>query len=235
MKTLILTFILFFCVFIVYAQCIDKEKITYGGDWSDYDYTYFCPTYNFSYDGNKSKEWNDIDDPIDINQVGKQVFPLKKHIESLIIRYAGMSFFNKLKFSSVLIVYPDSLEKFADRMPTCCMDSCRAKYFFYYLFSPIKEAKYNIGIAVSKDWKIVNKFNFPSKKDYRVVDTSITICRVVKIAETFKNKILPIDNIRLDYDSKDKKFYWIVKQEVFQSSRNPPKSSVYLRSLLVWL
>jgi hypothetical protein len=213
MKIIIVVFSFVFIVLDLSAQCISQDKITSGGDWSNYDYTYFCPAYNFAYNGNKDKEWSTVSDPIDINLVGKQIFPLKKKIESIIKRFAGEEFYSKIKFCSVDIVYLDSLEKFEDRMPSCNMNKCKAKYFFNYLFSPVEGARYNIGIAVNKDWKIVSKFNFPSKKDYQVVDTSLTICKIVKIAESFKSRILPIKSIRLDFEPNENKFYWVVEQE----------------------
>lgn len=198
------------------AQCISSDKIKYGGDWSSYDYTYFCPSYTFAYNGENSRDWNILNSPIDINLVGRQIFPLKKKIESIIKGFAGNDFFRYVHFNSVEIVYPDSLGKFEDRLPSCDMKKCNAKYFFSYVYSPMKEANYHIGIAVSKDWKILNKFNFPSKKDFQPVDTSLSICSIVKIAESYKSKVLPIESIRFDFDPKDNKFYWVVEQETFK-------------------
>ena len=45
----------------VLSQCIDKEKITYGGDWGFTDYIHRCPTYSFTFDGDTSKNWRDFE------------------------------------------------------------------------------------------------------------------------------------------------------------------------------
>jgi len=203
-------------VFTLNAQCISSDKIKYGGVWSGVDYIFYCPTYEFAFNGDNSKDWNKAMGPIDINFVGSQIFPLKGKIELIIKGFAGNEFYRNITFSSVDIVYPDSLENFKDSSPSCDMKKCKAKYFLNYVYSPMKDAKYIFGIAVSKDWKILNKFNFPSKKYFQAVDTSLSICRIVKIAESFKNKILPIQSIRFDFDPKDNKFYWIVEQEALE-------------------
>lgn len=158
MKATTTLFMTLFFSLNVHSQCIEKNKISYGGDFDNYKYTYFCPTYKFAFGGDTSKTWNNLNDHIDINQIASQIFPIKKKVEKQILKYAGQDFLQDLKFLSVQIVYPDSIEKFANRMPFCNLDSCRAKYFFNYNYSPIENANYHIGIAVNDNLEIVNKF-----------------------------------------------------------------------------
>jgi hypothetical protein len=196
------------------SQCVGEEKLTYGGDWSNYRYTYFCPTYEFAFDGDTSKQWNILNDDIDIYQVKDEIFPIKAKIELQILNYSGKQFFDDLNFVSVQIVFPDSIEKFSGKMPSVRMDSCRAKYFFYYKFIPIENVHYNIGIAVNEQGEILNKFDFPAKKDYKNIDKKMTICDILEIAKKYKEQIEPIEDIKLHYNEKEKKFYWLVSQGI---------------------
>jgi hypothetical protein len=214
MKATTTLFMTLFFSLNVHSQCIEKNKISYGGDFDNYKYTYFCPTYKFAFGGDTSKTWNNLNDHIDINQIASQIFPIKKKVEKQILKYAGQDFLQDLKFLSVQIVYPDSIEKFANRMPFCNLDSCRAKYFFNYNYSPIENANYHIGIAVNDNLEIVNKFIFPQKKDFKPIDKNLTICKLIDISKKFKEQIEPIDEIKFDYDSESKSFIWIIRQAI---------------------
>src|SRR5690606_14243372 len=90
------------------SQCIDRDKITYGGDWDFVPYVFHCPTYRFQYDGDTSSIWS-ILDFIDIRKIEKQIAPIKNSVEQKIRAYSGEIFFERVKFSTVEIVYPDSL------------------------------------------------------------------------------------------------------------------------------
>ncbi|WP_157433467.1 hypothetical protein [Adhaeribacter aquaticus] len=202
-----------FTTSIAYSQCIDADKIVYGGNFDSHHYTYFCPRYQFSFDGDTSKIWN-ILDPIDIRKVAKSIFPIKEKVENQIKGYSGESFFSRMKFSSVEIVFPDSIAKFEDRVPGVNMKKCKSKYYFYYTFNPDSLATYNIGLAVDEEGNIVSPFNFPSKGDYQTIDPSLTVCKVIEIAKRINNKILPIEEVKFDYDKKERRFYWLVSQEI---------------------
>lgn len=195
-----------------FSQCIEKNKISYGGDWSNYKYTYFCPTYEFAFGGDTSKTWNTLNGHIDINQILSQILPVKEKVERKILNYSGQEFLQDLKFISVQIVYPDSIDKFSGRMPFCCLDSCRVKYFFYYNYSPIENANYHIGIAVNDFLEIVNEFNFPAKKDFTPIDKKLTVCKLINISKRYKEQIEPIEKIKLDFDKESKSFVWIISQ-----------------------
>ena len=116
-----------------HSQCADSDKISISGEFGGHDYITFCPTYNFSFDGDTSKQWNILNDPIDINQV-PFLIEIKNRLESKIRDYTDDSFFSHLKFYSAEISYPDSISKYKDRRPECKMEKCKAKYFFYYYF-----------------------------------------------------------------------------------------------------
>ncbi len=91
-----------------------KKKITYGGDWGFTDYIHRCPTYSFAFDGDTSKNWNALNDPIDIMQALKNILPLKRSVENKIKEFAGESFFSNLRFDEVEVVYADRLKAFLD-------------------------------------------------------------------------------------------------------------------------
>ncbi|MCC3157088.1 hypothetical protein LJ737_07550 [Hymenobacter sp. 15J16-1T3B] len=198
------------------SKCIDEEKVKYGGDFNSYDYTYFCPTYHFAYDGDTAKSWS-ILNPIDIHQVSNTVFPIKNRIEKQIQAYAGQSFFSHLEFSSVDVVYPDSIRKFDNRGPAVDMSRCKSKYYFFYVFKADTEAVYNIGIAADEQGNILSPFNFPAEADYKPIDSTLTVCRVLEIAKKANRKINPVAEVQFEYNHKSKRFYWLVSQEIIDS------------------
>jgi len=199
----------------IIAQCIDKEKITYGGDYGFVDYIHRCPTYNFAYGGDTLRNWNMFGDPIDIIQAPKNLMDLKKKVEMQIKKYAGTKFFSKVKFKSVDVVYADKLKSFkAHGQLGVTLKFCKAKYFFYYEFKPDTIATYHIGIALDNSGKIISKFHFPSKENYQPIDTSFTYCRLIEIARKSQHDIDPIAEIKFEYNEKEKKFYWLISQDI---------------------
>ncbi|WP_281616488.1 hypothetical protein [Flammeovirga sp. SubArs3] len=194
-----------------FSQCLEQNKISYGGNWNNYNYTYFCPIYTFSFGGDTSKTWN-ILNPIDINKISSQILPIKKEVERQILSYSGKEFLQDLNFLSVEIVYPDSINKFSCRRPQYNIDRCKAKYFFYYNYSPIENANYHIGIALNDSLEIVNELILPSKKEFRQIDKELTICKLINLSKRYKNQIEPIEKIKFEYDVKTKRFVWILSQ-----------------------
>ncbi|AHM59257.1 hypothetical protein D770_04950 [Flammeovirgaceae bacterium 311] len=208
-----------FIIFILYScnlfsQCIEQEKIGLGGEFGSIPHTFRCPTYNFSFKGVESKEWNIVDDPIHITQAGDEVLLIKEQLEKKIMDYSGEDFFSKLTFHSVEVSYPDSVEKFKTRMPKVDLEKCTAKYFFYYYFVPEDFMKYCIGFALDTDGNILSNFNFPSKNEYREIDKSLNKCEVLDIARATNKEIDPIDKISFEYDDEKKIFYWLIKQKI---------------------
>lgn len=175
MKSTICLILLFTLSLNMRSQCLGEEKLTYGGDWAGIDYIFRCPSYTFAFNGDTAKQWSILNDPIDIYQIKDYIFPIKANLESQILKFSGKEFFDDLTFVSVEVVYPDSIKKFSGRMPSVNMDECKTKYFFSYDFTPIKNVHYHIGIAVNEQGKILNKFNFPAKKHYKMIDKELTI------------------------------------------------------------
>ncbi|RZJ91435.1 MAG: hypothetical protein EOO60_08010 [Hymenobacter sp.] len=129
------------------SHCLEDKKVKYGGNFNAHNYTYFCPFYSFEYHGETSTKW-DFLNPIDIMHISSTLFPIKEKVEHQIQDYAGESFFSRLEFSSVDVVYPDSAKKFKGRIPEVDMSSCKAKYYFFYMFRADAQAVYNVGFAV---------------------------------------------------------------------------------------
>jgi hypothetical protein len=208
-------FILIFCVtrLTVFSQCIDREKITYGGDWGFVDFIHRYPTYNFTFGGDTSKNWNVLDDPIDIVQAPAKVLSLKKVVDNKIKEFAGEKFYSKVTFNSVEVVYADRLKAFIDSgRQDVTLKYCKAKYFFYYEFKPDTIATFHIGIALDKNGNILSEFNFPTKNNYKSIDTTFTYCKLVEVARQVQRNIDPIKEIKLEYNSKTKRFYWLISQ-----------------------
>ena len=193
------------------SQCAGEEKLTYGGEWDGY--TFFCPAYRFAFNGDTAKQWS-ILNKNDIYKIKDEIFPVKAKLEAQILNYAGKKFFNDLVFVSVEVTFIDSIEKFSGRVPYVIMDKCKAKYFFCYKFIHIENVHYNIGIAVNEQGEILNKLDFPAKKDYKKIDKKLTVCKVLEIAKEYAEQIEPIESIKLHYNEKEKKFYWLVTQVV---------------------
>ena len=198
-----------------FGQCIEREKITYGGDWDFVNYIHRCPTYNFAFGRDTSKGWNVLRDPMDISRAPKKVLPLKKKIESKIKEFAGEAFYSNVTFNSVDVVYPELLQAFRDSgRQDVTMKYCKAKYFFYYEFKPDTLATYHIGVALDNKGNIISKFRFPPKDKYQAIDVTFSYCQIVDIARKAQKDIDPIKDIKLDYDDKTKRFYWLVTQDL---------------------
>jgi len=204
--------------FTAFSQCIDREKITYGGDWGFVDFIHRCPTYNFTFGGDTSKNWNVLDDPIEIMQAPTKVLTLKKHVDNKIKEFTGDKFYSKITFNSVEVVYADRLQAFIDSgRQDVTLKYCKAKYFFYYEFKPDNIATFHIGIALDNNGKIISKFNFPSRDKYKTVDTTFSYCKLIDKARQVQKNIDPIKEIKLEFDAKTKRFYWLISQDIVNS------------------
>ena len=198
-----------------FSQCIDSNKITYGGDWGYTDYIHRCPTYSFAYGGDTSKSWNVLTDPIDIFQAPKTVRRLKLYVDGKIKEYAGDKFYSKVKFDEVEVVYPNRLKEFLDSgRQDVTLKYCKAKYLFYYDFYPDSLTPYHIGVAVNSTGKIISPFKFPSKKRYKHIDTTFTYCKLISIAKKVRSNIEAIEEIQFQFDDKNKLFYWLIVEKI---------------------
>ena len=214
----ILILIIFLTHLATLAQCIDKEKISYGGDWGFENFIHLCPTYNFAMDGDTVKNWNVLGDPVDIKQAPPEVLLFKQRVEKKIVEYSGADFFSKIKFSSVEVVYADKLKTFKDSgRQEVTLKYCKAKYFFYYEFKIDTLSTYCIGIALDKKGEIISKFNFPSKNNYSPIDDKFDYCKLIDIARKSQPKIDPIKDIKLEFNKETNRFYWLLTQEIVDS------------------
>jgi hypothetical protein len=203
------------CGHLAAAQCIDQEKITYGGDWGYSDYIHRCPTYLFAYGGTESKERGVLGDPIAMTQAPAIIHQLKQMVEDSIRRYAGDKFYQLVHFEQVEMVVPEQLRHFRkEGRLNATMKFCKAKYYFYYEFKPDSIASYHYGVAIDKHNKIVSPFKFPKASEYQRIDQAFSYCQLLRIAEQAQPNIKPVDTIRMVYDKQEKRFYWLVSQEI---------------------
>ena len=217
-RNIITVLFIFLTHLTTFAQCIEKEKITYGGDWGFVDFIHLCPTYNFSVNGDTSKTWNVLADPIDIKQAPPEVLLYKQKVEKTIKEYSGTDFFSKIKFNSVEVVYSDKLKHFKNSgRQDVTLKYCKAKYFFYYEFKPDTLSTYHIGIALDEKGNIISKFNFPSRSNYIPIDEKFDYCKLLDIGRKVQPKIDPIEDIKLEFDTETNRFYWLLTQEIVDS------------------
>ena len=202
------------CSQLAVAQCIDKEKITYGGDWGYSDYIHRCPTYLFAYGGIDFKDWGVLHDPVSMSQAPAIIHQLKQMVEDSIRRYAGAKFYQLVRFEQVEMVVPEQLRHFRKEGADVTLKYCKAKYYFYYEFKPDSIASYHYGVAIDKHNKIVSPFKFPKASEYQPVDQAFSYCQLLHIAEQAQQNIKPVDTIRMVYNNQEKRFYWLVSQEI---------------------
>ncbi|MEI9943086.1 MAG: hypothetical protein WDN26_02605 [Chitinophagaceae bacterium] len=182
------------------------------------DFIHRCPIYNFSIGGDTSKNWNVLGDPIDIMQAPAKALILKKNVGNKIKEFSGDKFYSRVTFNSVEIVYTDRLQAFIDSgRQDVTLKYCKAKFFFYYEFKPDTIATFHIGVALDNNGKIISKFNFPSKEEYKIIDTNYSYCKLIDKARSVQKNIDPIKEINLQYDAKSKKFYWLITQDIVNS------------------
>ncbi|MEN0052649.1 MAG: hypothetical protein AAGC65_03230 [Mucilaginibacter sp.] len=200
---------------LAYSQCIDRGKIKYGGNYYSTDYIRLCPTYAFATNGDTSKNWNVLTDPIDIKQAPAKALAYKRNVDIAILKYSGDKFYSKLNFHSLEVVYPQRLNWFKKQgRQDVTLKYYKAKYFFFYQFKPDSIASFLIGIAVNKEGKIISPFVFPSKKNYAPIDTSFTYCKLLEIARSKQRDIDPVQELSLEFDTKSQRFLWLISQSV---------------------
>ncbi len=203
-------------------ESFDEKIIKLGGEFDFIKYQHRCAIYKFSKNGDKSEKWNTLN-PNDIEKISKIVEPIKQTLENRIMEYSNSDFFNRLSFSSVDVNFKDSIANFENRNNIHRI--CNSKYYFYYYFKPVNKVKYCIGFAVNEKGEILSKFNFPSKSDYKNIDRTLDVNKVLKIARSYKN-IKPIKEITFEYDKKQKRFYWLIKQKEKRIKANRYKYNV---------
>jgi len=199
-----------------FSQCIDKQKIGFSGDWNSNDVMHLCPIYSFAFNGDTSKNWHLFISShyTDITQAPVKIFALKDSVDKQIKSFAGDSFYSKVHFSFVDIVYPEKLQAYKDSGLTPSLKYCKAKYVFYYQFNPDTNTIFHFRIALDKYGKIISKFDFPSKENYKNFDTSFSYCKIIDRAREVQKNIDPIREVTLEYNDKMKRFCWSISQDL---------------------
>lgn len=194
-----------------FCQCINNVIVKYGGEYDSYKYIFGCPSYTFAIHGDTSKNWGVLNDPIDIKQAPAKALVFKRSVENAVRKYAGESFFSNIKFIDVQVVFPDSLNEFKGRSDVT-KTKCLATYFYHYQFKPDSVAFYLIGIAVDSNGKILSRFEFPSKKDYKPINRRFSYCTLIETAKRIQKGIDPIQEIQFNYNQQTKSFYWLISR-----------------------
>lgn len=209
-----------FLVFIVanfttlWSQCKDDEVLKIGGDFQNAEYISHCPTYTFAYGGINSKKWSGHSQPIDIELIGDEIFPVKENLENKLKTEMGEELFSKMRFQSVSVSVYDSISKMKSRYPVVDMYQCKTKYFFFYHLEPVKNVKYCIGIALDDYQRILSDLPIPTEKENQKLDPVLNVCKAIELAKATEIPITPIESVYLDFDSKRKAYFWIVKQQI---------------------
>lgn len=190
------------------------SKIVVGGDWIGYDYSYFWPCYSFGENG-KISDRLDILNTNHISLAPKDYQEALNKANSYIIERGGTDFLSAVTFQYMDITFIDSSENFKSKRPLYDLEKCgQTKYYIRFLYSPNKETEYRFGIALTENFKIISKPQFPDIK------TSPDFSRIISpktALQRAKNKhksiIIPIKNIELTYDEQLNYFIWEIKSE----------------------
>lgn len=152
--------------------------------------------------------------PINMKYAPPEVAGYKRRVDSAIRAYAGDAYCSRLFFRDVEVVYPDSLERFANTWGGAKKRHCEAKYNFYYEFRSDTIARHFIPILLDSNGVMLHKFAFPSKNEYKQIDTNFTYCKLINIAHEAEKKMDNVDRIQFEYDPKRKKYYWLLYQSI---------------------
>lgn len=205
---------LYILTFLTLASCNTTNKIVDGGDWIGYDYSYFCPCYSFSENGTAYERLN----VLDVNHIS---LAPKDYQEALIKARAyinergGASFLQSVSFNYMDITLKDSINNFKNKRPLYDLEKCgQTKYYIRFLFNPSKEIKYRFGIALTKNFEIISKPQFPDIKistDFSKIISPRTALQKAKNKN--KSLIKPVKSIELIYDEKLNYFIWEIRSK----------------------
>lgn len=189
-------------------------NVVAGGDWVGYDYSYFCPAYKFSEGGQTSTPWSTLDANA-LSLVKAEHQKAFEAVEAYIRNRAG-DYFDQLVFDDVDITYSDSAALFVNKRPLYDMNKCgKTKYYFRYRFSPFSNVDYRIGIALDDKFSVISPYCFPASKRGTHFWEIITPDSAVRSALiSFKNRIIPVGEVKLEYDQKLNCFSWRVEHDV---------------------
>lgn len=89
--------------------------------------------------------------------------------------------------------------------------------------------RYHIGVAVNKKGKIISPFSFPSKSEYVPIDTTFSYCKLIDIARQVKKDLEPIKEVSFEFDSKTKRFYWLIIEKI----KNEKEGLNYISQVMI--
>lgn len=201
-------------VFSLFA-CKTYKKIGTGGDWTGYEYSYFCPAYSFSETGKMYHPLSILDaNHISLAGTDCQVAidTAKEHIG----KRGGASFLGHSKFSSIDITYLDSSAKFLNKRPLFDLKKCGStKYFIQFLYQPSKHIAYRFGIALNAQFEVISKPCFPDVSVTPNFDQLIGPLKAFRMAKKQNRELLlPLEKLELIYDSKLNCFVWEMQSGV---------------------
>lgn len=227
-KTIIMAIFFLLPTYIIFSQCKYYDKLIVGGNFNSSEYIDHCPTFKFSVDAGKSDVgYYYLDRPMDL--APSNIDEIKSNLEALLSEKIGKDFVDKLSFKSVAISYYDSISKFHARYPVVDMSKCKTKYFFFYNFEPIKDVKYCVGIALDDYQQIISELLFPEEEEKRILDSELTVCKVIEIAKEAGPSIEPIESVSFEFDPNKKEFFWVVRQQIV----NPQKGVNEYNQILI--
>lgn len=194
--------------------CYATKHIVTGGDWTGYNYSYFCPSYRFSNTGTIQAKW-DILNANNISLAEPNCNEAIKKTNEYIKAKGGMDFFNKLHLYDIDITYLDSASRFDNKRPLYNLDKCGdTKYYLRFLFSPDKNTNYRFGIALNNNYEVISKNVFPDYNTNPDFDKIIKPQEAYKIAfEKYKSLVNPLKSIELIYDERLNCFLWNIERE----------------------
>jgi hypothetical protein len=202
-------------IILLLTSCSIKQKIEVGGDWSGYDYSYFCPSYCFSENGGKSNNLNVLDaNHISLAGIGCNIAIEKAN--EYIKQRGGQVFFNKLVFYDIDITYLDSVKRFDNKRPLYNLDKCgETKYYIRYVFLQERSELYRFGIALNEKLEVISKKSFPDINRNPEFYNVINPYKAYRIAiKKNKSIIKPIKSIELVYEENTDSFVWeLIKEE----------------------
>lgn len=227
-KIILMAVMMLLPVYTVFSQCKYYDNLKVGGNFNSSEYIDHCPTYKFSVDAEKSDVgYHYLDRPMSL--APENIGEVRSNLEKLLSEKIGKDLADKLVFKSVAISYYDSIAKFHARYPVVDMSKCKTKYFFFYDFEPVKDVKYCVGIALDDYQQIISELQFPEEEEKKILDPSLTVCKVVEIAKATGTPIEPIESVSFEFDENKKEFFWVVRQKIV----NPQKGVNEYNQILI--
>ena len=205
---------LFVLTLLLLVSCRTTNKIVVGGDWIGYDYSYFCPCYRFGENGEKAEQLN-IFGTNHLTLANVEYKHALSEARKFIEERGGKTFLDAVLFIDIDITFKDSVENFKNKRPLYDLDKCgQTKYYLRFLFKPCKKVEYRFGIALTDDYKVISKLQFPIEKNSPEFSKIISPTNALHIANnTHKNILRPLESIELIYDEQLNYFIWEIESE----------------------